>query len=332
MRQRAWFSIDVRFPMAAREPIRPLCFLCENPIARTLGALALGVILAGCSIQQIAIKQLGSALANSTGGAFARESDVVFAGEAIPFSLKLIESLLLEQPENTDLLLAASSGFTQYAYAWVQQPADFIEDDDFSAAQRERVRARAFYLRAYGYGIRGLEAKYPGFKAGLEQEPEKAVARVAADDIPLLFWSAASLGSAINLGKTEPELVAQQSQFAALASRAYSLDPDWDLGSLRELMMSYELARPGGGRDAVERAREQFKHAVADADGRLASPYVTLAESVCVQEQNRSEFVSLLNQALAIDPEKTPEHRLANIVAQQRARWLLGRVDDLFLE
>ena len=42
----------------------------------------------------MAIRPLGKALAGSTGGAFAAESDIKFAGEAIPFSLKLVESLL----------------------------------------------------------------------------------------------------------------------------------------------------------------------------------------------------------------------------------------------
>jgi len=39
-----------------------------------------------------------------------------------------------------------------------------------------------------------------------------------------------------------------------------------------------------------------------------------------------------LQQALAVDADGRPEMRLANLVAQRRARWLLARVDDLFLE
>jgi predicted anti-sigma-YlaC factor YlaD len=53
---------------------------------------------------------------------------------------------------------------------------------------------------------------------------------------------------------------------------------------------------------------------------------------VSVQEQNRSEFRSLLERALAIDPAQYEEVQLLNLVAQRRARWLLGRIDELFLE
>jgi predicted anti-sigma-YlaC factor YlaD len=40
----------------------------------------------------------------------------------------------------------------------------------------------------------------------------------------------------------------------------------------------------------------------------------------------------MIERALAIDPDRQPAHRLTNLVAQHRARWLLSRVDELFLE
>jgi predicted anti-sigma-YlaC factor YlaD len=51
-----------------------------------------------------------------------------------------------------------------------------------------------------------------------------------------------------------------------------------------------------------------------------------------VANQNRAEFKSLLEKALAIDADAHPSDRLANLVAQRRARWLLSRIDELFLE
>jgi predicted anti-sigma-YlaC factor YlaD len=57
-----------------------------------------------------------------------------------------------------------------------------------------------------------------------------------------------------------------------------------------------------------------------------------LAETVSVQKQDRAEFQSLLNRALAVDPDARPEWRLENILMQRRARWLLAQVDELFAE
>jgi predicted anti-sigma-YlaC factor YlaD len=39
----------------------------------------------------------------------------------------------------------------------------------------------------------------------------------------------------------------------------------------------------------------------------------------------------MLEKALAVDSSK-PENRLANLVSQRRARWLLAHIDDLILE
>ena len=64
----------------------------------------------------------------------------------------------------------------------------------------------------------------------------------------------------------------------------------------------------------------------------LAAPYVSLAETVSVSKQNRAEFQSLLQKALAINPDANLESRLENLVMQRRARWLLSRVDELFVE
>ncbi len=68
----------------------------------------------GCSIKRVAINKLGNALA-SNGSTFEGDDDPELVAAAIPFGLKLYESLLAESPKHTGLLLAATSGFTEYA-------------------------------------------------------------------------------------------------------------------------------------------------------------------------------------------------------------------------
>jgi tetratricopeptide (TPR) repeat protein len=96
-------------------------------------------------------------------------------------------------------------------------------------------------------------------------------------------------------------------------------------------MINYEMGRPGAGGDPAARARQHFERALALSKGRDASPFVSLAEAVTIQKQNAKEFESLLNQALTIDPDAHPDTRLANLVMQRRARWLLSRESELFL-
>jgi len=92
------------------------------------------------------------------------------------------------------------------------------------------------------------------------------------------------------------------------------------------------LALPPAMGGSPDSARTHFERAVSLSKGTRASPYVTMAQSVSVLTQNRSEFDRLLHQALAVDPEAERSQRLANLVLQQRARFLLGREDELFLE
>lgn len=293
--------------------------------------LALTVATSGCSARKFAINRLGDSLANS-GTTFASDNDPEFVGQAIPFSLKLIEGLLAESPKHRGLLFAAASGFTQYSYVYVQQPSEEIESEDVAKSSGLSMRARNLYLRARDYGLRGLETKHHGFDVLLREDPKSAVQNVNAGDVPLLYWTAVAWGAAISVAKDRPDLVAELPQVEALIDRAYQLRPDYDHGVIDQFLISYESARQGVKGDFAARSKMHFDRAVALTNGQMASPFVAYAETVSVQKQNRVEFESLLKQALAVDPDTRPEWRLSNLVMQRRARWLLSREDALFLE
>lgn len=292
---------------------------------------AVTLSITGCSIKQMAVRRMGDALASSSRSTFASDDDPELVGDALPFALKLMESLLARVPDHRGLLLAASSGFTQYSYVWVQQPAEELELQDVEKARVIRLRARQLYLRARDYGLRGLELKHSGFEAALRGNPKKAVHVTTKSDVPLLYWTAASWGSAISVSKDDPALVADQPIVEALIDRSLQLNPDFDQGAIHGLLINYEAARQGVKGDFAVRSRQHFSRQVELTGGNLASPFVALAETVSVSKQNRAEFESLLKRALAINPDVKPEWRLSNIVMQRRARWLLSRSDDLFL-
>lgn len=287
--------------------------------------------LAGCStIKQSAVDTMGDALA-AGGATYASDDDPQLIAAAAPFSLKLMESLLAERPQHRGLLLAAASGFAQYAFAFVQQDADEMAEKDFAAGTALRNRARRLYLRARDYGLRGLDVAHAGFPTKLRADPRAAVRTAVAEDVPLLYWTAASWGAAIAVSKDNADLIADQGILEVLIDRALELDESFDHGAIHVFLITYEMARPGGAGDAAERARQHFERALALTNRQQAAPLVNLAESVAVPRGQRAEFEKLLQQALAINADARPEWRLANLVMQRRARWLLGRIDDLFL-
>ena len=289
------------------------------------------LLLCGCSIRRVAVNKLGDALAGG-GTTFASDDDPELVKAAVPFSLKLMESLLEENPRHEGLLLASASGFTQFAYAFVQQDADELEDTDLKAASELRARARGLYLRARNYGLRGLEVQHNGFQKALNSNPGQAVGMARIKDVPLLYWTAVSWAAAIGVSKDDAELIGDLPKVEALIDRALQLDEAYDYGAIHSFLITYEMGRSSGGGEPAARSRKHFERALELSGGGMAGPLVSFAEAVSVQRQDQAEFTSLLQRALAIDPNAKPQWRLVNLIMQRRARWLLARTDDLFLK
>lgn len=298
-----------------------------------LAMLTVAVLTSGCSVQRFAANKIGDTLAAS-GTTYSADDDPELIGAALPFSLKLMESVLASTPEHRALLAATSAGFTQYAYAFVQQEADAIALDDTDRAWLAWNRARRMYLRARDYGLRGLGVAVPGFSATLRTIPATAVAQASAAEVDLLYWTAASWAAAIALGKDDPSLVADLPLVSALIDRALAVDADWDRGAIHSFLVTYEMARPdamGGFDDRVANARTHFDRAVVLSQGKAAGPYVSWAESVCLPKEDRACFEEMLRAAMKIDPDDDPATRLANTIFQRRAGWLLANVDRWIL-
>jgi predicted anti-sigma-YlaC factor YlaD len=292
--------------------------------------LVSGLLTSGCSARRFAVNQVGNALAGS-GTTFASDDDPELIKAAVPFGLKLMESLLAESPRHERLLSATTSGFTQYGYAFVQQDADEVESQDLAKAVALRQRAKKLYLRARDYGLRALEVSHPGFTNALAADPQVAVRRMRTADVPQLYWTAMAWGALISQSKDDPQRVAEVPQMEALIDRALELNESWNYGALHTFLITYEMARAGVRGDATERSRRQFELAMEQSHGWQAAPLVAYAESVCMQKQDLAQFESLLQRALDIEVDAHPDFRLANLIYQRRARWLLARKDELFL-
>jgi predicted anti-sigma-YlaC factor YlaD len=290
------------------------------------------LLSAGCSIRRVAINQIGNALA-SGGSTFTSDDDPELVQAAIPFGLKLYESLLAESPRHTGLLLAAAQGFTEYSYAFVDSRIDEARAESPERADALRDRARKLYIRAYRYGMRGLEVHHPGFAAALDNDADLALQRVTRRDVPLLYWTAASRGLTISLSKTSPELIAELPLVETVVRRVAELDESFGAGAVPEFLITLEAAHSGVKPEEQQKLmRQHFERALKLSQGKRAGTYVSFAENACVPAQNSAEFQSLLEKALAVDSDADPDNRLANLVAQRRARWLLNHIDDLFLE
>jgi hypothetical protein len=286
--------------------------------------------LAGCSIKTMAINTVAATLSN-TGDVFTRDNDPELVRGALPFALKLYESLLDSVPRNGPLLVATCSGFTEYGYAFIETDADELGEAHHDEVVALRDRALKFYLRAHDYCLRAMDVRFPGIRQKLLTDPAAAVAKAEKKDVPMLYWTAASWGAAISLGVDKPELVIDLPTVRALAERALALDETWNNGAIHEMMITLDsLPEALGG--SADHARTHFQRAVEIQHGKSPGPYVALAKGVAVPAQDRAEFTKLLNQAIAIDPEQDPSNRLVTLITQRRARALLDHVDSLIAQ
>jgi len=273
------------------------------------------------------INRMADAL-TSTASTFTRDTDPEFVRQAAPSTLKMVEMLLEDSPSHLGLLMTACSGFTEYAYAFLQSDAD--TGDPSSAATKElKARGAAMYERARGYCLRALDVSHPGAARGLQGDAKAALATMSKADVPALYWTGVAWGGSLVLAENPFARVGELVTVRALFTRALQLDEGWEGGTIHEAMIALDsLPLLLGGSPA--RARAHFDRAVALSNGESAFAYVALASGVAQPAKDRREFERLLRAALAVDVSKRPSIRLANLIAQKRARYLLSQMDRLF--
>ncbi len=301
------------------------------PPLATVRALSLVTLLAvgfqGCSPKTYILNQAGSVFENA-GEQFQSENDPQLVREAFPFNLKTLDILAASSPDNRSILSVAASAYTMYTYAFILEDAERLIDDDYTAGMKEYKRAVNLFLRGKNYGIRSLALVYPEFESWYKLRPKES--KFSGEDIYDLYWLAAATAGTISASQGNPKYLIELPSVGWLLEQALQIDSDWNNGALYTAMISYTMKRPDAPPEADKIAETYFDKAVERSNGTDCAPYLALAESVCIQKQQKERFVALLNQALAINVDDEISIRLTNVLAQDRARWLLSKVDELF--
>lgn len=290
------------------------------------GLLAAAAMTA-CAPGRLASARMADAL-TQTAGTYASDDDPEFVRLAAPSTLKMIEMLLESQPRHEGLLLSACSGFTQYAYGFLQIDADLLPEQ---SPERSALHERAsrMYERALGYCWRALDERHPGFRAAIKASPERAAEMLAAADVPAVYWLSVSWAAELALDARQLQRLEELAAVRVLLGRALALDEGWNGGAVHEAFISLDgMSVLLGG--SAARARSHLEQAVRLSDGQSAFAYVTFASTVSVRAGDRAEFERLLRSALAVDVDRVPQRRMANLLAQKAARGLLAQADRLF--
>ena len=307
-------------------------YVCSIKNYNNLFILLLPIILlSNCSIKKFAVNSIADSITEGTGSVFASDDDPELIAQALPFTLKSLEALHKATPENQNLLLATASGFVQYGHAFILPKAEDLAKNELEKSRHEKLRAKKIFVRARDYCFEALELKYPGIVIELQGNPVKALLKTDKSDVPLLYWTGVAWISAIVADKTDLGLVADLQIVTAIMETALKLDPDWDQGTLHEFFIAFNASRSAAEGGGIKSAEEHYNQAMKLNKGKSITPVVSLAESVCIPEQDYSKFETLLVQVLEFDVNQFPENRLANILAQRKAKMLLDNKDLYFV-
>lgn len=297
--------------------------------------IATGFLVPSCSINRLASRAIADSLSGgSSGGAagsFASDDDPVLVGEALPFALKMYETLLETTPDHIPLTVTTGSICVMYANAFVEHPALLLADEDPRASHAGFARAKKFYLRGLTYLERAAGLRMKGWQEIKADDSGRATALATLDkrDCDLLYWYAASLLSAWALDPMDMALALRTTEARAVLERAATIDPDYGQGSLDEIFLSLYASLPpemGGSR---EKALAYYDAALSKSKGHAPGALLSMA-NLMVKEQNYPRFKEILEGLLALDPEARKDKRLVTVLAQEKAAFLLDRAELLF--
>ncbi|MCK5056961.1 MAG: TRAP transporter TatT component family protein [Candidatus Aminicenantes bacterium] len=286
-----------------------------------------------CSIKKMAIKQVANALTAPGGSTvFTGDNDPELVGDALPFAIKMYESLLVSAPNHRGLQLVTGSLYVMYANAFLQTPAGMLTEDEYEEQEFLLKRAKNLFIRGRDILLKALDKKHPGFLKQIHGKKYKeAVRPMKHDDIELLYWAGAGWMGAFSIDPFDMEIGITLPRAAALMDKVMVLNPNYGDGAIHDFFILYYGSLPEYMGGNLKLAREHFEKAEKLSQGKSGSSYISLATTVSVKNQDHEEFSKLLKKVLEIDPEADPDNRLINTLNRRKALWLLDHIGDYFL-
>jgi predicted anti-sigma-YlaC factor YlaD len=303
---------------------------------RLLIFLSAGFIAAAqlsCFLTKTTANMVAGSLSRETSGeVFSGDDDPQLVGDALPFTIKLYESLIASSPNNPKLLLSTGRALCMYAYAYVQMPAEQLSYNELAEKDEMLDRSKHLYLRARYDILKAIELRHRHFSEAFDSNDyATAFKDMTVKDTSYLYWAGAAWMAAFTADKADVTLAVDIPKAVALIKKVLDFKDSFGEGSAHEFFISYYGAMPAAMGGNEEKARQHFALAVKYSRGLKLSPYIALATTVSVKKQDLGEFKSLLETALKIDVNKNTANRLVNILNQQKARWLLEHSDNFFL-
>lgn len=300
-----------------------------NKINLLIIIMIIAAAATSCSTKRVAVGAIGK-IAHEGIANVESEEDVAFARESALPLIKTMEVFKVGNPKNRDILLVLSGSYAQFAFGFLEEDLLSLkpESSEYKAA---RKRADLFYRRGREYGIAALTRSCSMRKAFAAPFPDfqKAVNGLGKKYAESLFWTSFNWINWLNLNADDPSAIADLPRIEAMVKRTIELDSSFYYGSAHSLLGAIAASRPKMLGGNPELAEAEFRKAMEISPDYLMTK-VMYAQFYARQMGDKELFVKALTDVREAKSEALPEQRLANELARQRAKLLLGMKDKLF--
>ena len=221
--------------------------------------------------------------------------------------------------------------YVEYGYGFILEDVDRLLYNDYEEGVKRASEAYSLFTDAKELGNLILSEQYPTFELWLSGK--KSNIQFNNDNIHELYWLAAAYGGAIRASRGKPLDLIQLPTVGKLLTTALSLDAGWNRGAIYSAMIGYTATRSDLTDDAlIDSVTKYYEISISLSDSMDASPFVSFAENIDKKYQYKSEYIKKLKYVTNMNVNQDRELRLGNIIAQERAKWLLTKTDEYFFE
>lgn len=289
---------------------------CQTPSGYIHGLLAVlfsALLLSGCSFF---IASATVNMADNLSHAILNNNDLATVEAGGPAYLLMVDSLLLSNPDNEDLLRTAASIYTAYTDV-------FVKD----AARAEKLTDKALDYAFRAVCVRRSDAcsiRHDDF-----QTFENIISALTKKDVPAAYTLGAAWAAWIQAHRQDWNAVAEIARVEAIMQRVVDLHERFRDGAAHLYLgvLSTLLPAALGGKPEV--GRQHFERALALSNNKNLMVKVMYAQHYARLVFDRGLHDRLLQEVLKADPE-IPGYVLSNALAQQKAQELIDSSQDFF--
>lgn len=271
------------------------------------------IAVQGCSSL---ISGATSNLAAQLQATISNHNDPELVRDAVPAYMLMVESFIQGDPENVDMLVAASGLYTAYTSVFVEDPE----------------RLSKLSNRGFGYAQRAacqMNQQYCGLKSLQYDVFLKRLPAMKKEEVPVLSAYGAAWGNWLKANASDFNAIADLPKITRLLERLVELDEFYQSGNGHlYLGIIHTLLPPAvGGKPDV--AKMHFERAIEISEGKNLMVKVTYAQQYARMLFDRELHDKLLNEVVNEDPV-VPDFTLTNSMAIEAAKALLVSADEYF--